>query len=722
MRRDDEIVSAPSYNRHRFGNVVVDSSNLRVTVDGEPRALEPKSFRLLQFLIENRGRVVSKEEILQAVWAGSFVSDNALTRAIAQVRKAIGDDPKEPRYIETIPTVGYRFTAATTVEESVREVRIPTPCTPAPARTKRSRLAVVGGALVLVAIAAFLVWRSSTAPRGDTSVANFLAVQFSSSPGLDVGASFSPDGSHIAYSSDKSGTFEIYVRSFEPGARELQITDDGNQNLYPAFSPDGRSIAYASLKQRGIFRVAALGGSARRLTDFGVRPVWSPDGNTIVFQSAASASPSATDYYFPGIASLWTISASGGNPKPVGGDGSPAGGSSFPSWSPDGAEIRFVNDVQGESSIWTYRLADGSFRKLFASTTLPYSNATFSPDGKRMWFVKWLLNGDIGIWKIDLDSGLQPVGEATPVYQASFGAPRDITVSRDGKRLAFTGVLPTSQIMSQDISVKKSEPIAITRDVSYRYALVRSSPDGTRVVYTSFPRNGLPRLWLANPDGGEPIAVGAPDGFQNFGAVNAANDSVFFLQGGSVEGKIFQQNLIDGSSKEFSAVPRGANQFSFSPNGAAVVYHSDRDQKRQVYWQDVMSGTRRVLASGPEAIGFPRFSRDGAWVSFEISHRAGGDDIGVVAAAGGPIETILRSDEPTFVSGWMPDNDRILFAGFRGGAWNIYSVSRSTKKVERLTDFRLLRTYVRYPDWLAHDRIVYEFNETKGNIFVATLR
>jgi Tol biopolymer transport system component len=663
------------------------------------------------------------------VWVGTFVSDNALTRAIAQVRKAIGDDPKEPRYIETIPTVGYRFTAVTMVDESAPEVRPSTPNIPARARAERSRRAVVGGALVLVAIAAFLVWRWSTAPRGNTSVANFPPVQFSSSPGLDVGASFSPDGSHIAYSSDKSGTFEIYVRSFEPGAKELQITDDGNQNLYPAFSPDGRSIAYASLKQRGIFRVAALGGSVRRLTDFGARPVWSPDGNTIVFQSSASASLSATDYYFPAIATLWTVSASGGNPKPIGGDDAPPGGSSFPSWSPDGSEIRFVNDVQGESSVWTYRVADGSFRKLFASTTLSYSNAIFSPDDKRMWFVKWRLNGDIGIWKIDLDSSLQPVGEPTPVYQASSGAPRDITVSRDGKRLAFTGVLSTSQIMSQDISGKKSEPVALTRDVSYRYALVRSSPDGSRVVYTSFPRNGLPRVWLANPDGGEPIAVGATDGYQNFGEVNAANDTVFFLQGRSefsraqdrVEGKIFWQNLIDGSSKEFSAVLPGANHVAFSPNGSAVVYHSDRDEKRQVYWQDVMSGTRRVLASGPEAIGFPRFSRDGAWVSVEISHRAGGDDIGVVPAAGGPIETILRSDEPTFAAGWMPDNDRILFAGFREGAWNIYSVSRSTKKVERLTDFRLLRSYVRYPDWLAHDRIVYEFNETKGNIFVATL-
>ena len=97
--------------RQRFGNAEFDLSNLLLTVDGVARELEPKSFRLLAFLIENRRRVVPKDEILSVVWEGVAVSDNALTRAIAQVRKSLDDDPKQPRYIETIPTVGYRFIA-----------------------------------------------------------------------------------------------------------------------------------------------------------------------------------------------------------------------------------------------------------------------------------------------------------------------------------------------------------------------------------------------------------------------------------------------------------------------------------------------------------------------------------------------------------------------------------------------------------------------------------
>ena len=102
--------------RYRFDEVEIDVANLRVMVGGEVRALEPKSFRLLVFLVENRGRALGKDEIMGAVWPDAAVSDNSLARAITQVRKTLDDDPKSPRYIETVPTVGYRFVGDCKVE------------------------------------------------------------------------------------------------------------------------------------------------------------------------------------------------------------------------------------------------------------------------------------------------------------------------------------------------------------------------------------------------------------------------------------------------------------------------------------------------------------------------------------------------------------------------------------------------------------------------------
>jgi len=101
----------PSASFYYFDDVVVDRENFRVLKAGEARMLEPKIFDLLIFLIENRGRVLEKQELFKQVWKQAFVTDNALTRAIKEIRRALGDDASAPRYIETIPKRGYRFIA-----------------------------------------------------------------------------------------------------------------------------------------------------------------------------------------------------------------------------------------------------------------------------------------------------------------------------------------------------------------------------------------------------------------------------------------------------------------------------------------------------------------------------------------------------------------------------------------------------------------------------------
>jgi TolB-like protein/Flp pilus assembly protein TadD len=98
----------PSYI---FDDVCVDLQTCRVFKSGNDLRLEPKAMRVLTFLIEHRGRVIEKDELLDAVWKKAFVSENAMTRVIAQLRKALGDDPRQARYIKTVQTRGYVFVA-----------------------------------------------------------------------------------------------------------------------------------------------------------------------------------------------------------------------------------------------------------------------------------------------------------------------------------------------------------------------------------------------------------------------------------------------------------------------------------------------------------------------------------------------------------------------------------------------------------------------------------
>src|SRR5450755_2073407 len=101
----------------RFADVVVCERDLSVVKAGEVLSVEPKAFKVLQFLLHNPGRVIRKDELLDAVWNDCEVSESSLTRCIAILRRQLGDDIRQPRYIATVPTVGYRFLCDVEVTE-----------------------------------------------------------------------------------------------------------------------------------------------------------------------------------------------------------------------------------------------------------------------------------------------------------------------------------------------------------------------------------------------------------------------------------------------------------------------------------------------------------------------------------------------------------------------------------------------------------------------------
>lgn len=102
--------------RHRFGDFVLDSANRSLLRDGVPVALNARYFDALALLVREHGRLVGKQRFFDEVWAGSVVTDAALTQAIKEVRRLLGDDAADPRFVRTVPGHGYCF-IATVVEE-----------------------------------------------------------------------------------------------------------------------------------------------------------------------------------------------------------------------------------------------------------------------------------------------------------------------------------------------------------------------------------------------------------------------------------------------------------------------------------------------------------------------------------------------------------------------------------------------------------------------------
>ena len=208
-------------SRYSFRAFEFDRATFRLLKAGVHVPVEPKALDVLQVLLERAPRVVDKAEIFALVWKDVAVTDNALTRAIAQLRKALEDDPKSPTYIETIATRGYRFVADVTVAPAAPE-----------SSTPRRALSRWVAASVLSTLA-LVVWAvvSFVRPQAEGSVRNHddggpeierLAKlrprQMTSGTGFDGFLTFSPDGTRLAFSSDRSGALEIYVQGASPGA------------------------------------------------------------------------------------------------------------------------------------------------------------------------------------------------------------------------------------------------------------------------------------------------------------------------------------------------------------------------------------------------------------------------------------------------------------------------------------------------------------------------
>src|SRR5262249_24705450 len=124
--------------RYLFEDCALDTGRRELSRGGKAVAIAPQVFDLLDFLIRNRERVVSKDDLIAAVWEGRIVSDAALTTRLNVARNAIGDSGEEQRLIKTLPRKGVRFIATVRDEPAATDAK-PAGETTAPSRSPPDR-------------------------------------------------------------------------------------------------------------------------------------------------------------------------------------------------------------------------------------------------------------------------------------------------------------------------------------------------------------------------------------------------------------------------------------------------------------------------------------------------------------------------------------------------------------------------------------------------------
>jgi Tol biopolymer transport system component/DNA-binding winged helix-turn-helix (wHTH) protein len=724
---------------YRFDDVRVDAASFRVERGGQAVRLEPKAFDLLVLLLERQGQVVTKQEILDSVWRQTAVSDNALTRIVAHLRKALGDDAHDSRYIETVPTRGYRWLVPVQREEGGA---IPVGRPGRPTRSGGWRTAAV----VLLAIAAAgLAFRQVQGRMNPTpsppALGSMWPAQVTVSPRLDAFPALSPNGRALAYVSDRNGGFEIVVKALSAAARDVPLTSDGQQNVQPAWSPDGDYVAYHSMRRGGIWIVPALGGAPRQVTDFGSKPAWSPDGRRLAFQSdpLADIAPGAFGGNVP--STIWAVDRDGGDLKRLTVSTQPFGGHASPAWSPDGRHIAFVAYASAPSRLWSVP-ASGGPPSLIVEERVPIFDPVFAPDGGAIYHA----TGGPFIVRVPVSPQTGRLqGEPEEVATPGLASVRHLAISGDGRRMAMAALSLQSNLWTVPVSPASGEaagpPVALTDDTSRRKTTPVFSPDGQWIAYSASRGGAGSDIWVMNVEEGRalPLTSGDPTAPRGrtpvYFRASWMPDSrrVAFLANDGVQTTLQVADLTSRRPQSLLDLRPNTDagrtdvkptlDFRLSPDGGTLAF-SDIDGGTgmpRLFVRPISRADAQPLSPADHAETYPVWSPDGRWIATELRSEKG-SSIGVRPGHGGALREITRARGEAWVHSWAPDSDRVLFAGLRGGVWNVWWVSRTTGRETRVTPYTGVDTFVRYPSWSPRgDRIVFEGGSVRGNIWIATL-
>lgn len=744
----------------------VDTAAHRAELDGRAVDLEPKAFNLLVLLLTNAGQLVTKQEILDTIWAGTAVTDNALTRVVAQLRKALRDDARQATFLETVPTLGYRWIAPVTrgrtrlgaaseparsglaadsepgrsglAADSERErsrVGVHSGQSPGAVRvdSERSTTRIRVGVAVLLASAAgaallgLALWLTRDAGRPAPIALH--PRQLTTTGGLDVYPSFSPDGRRIAFSSDRTGAWEIYVAAIDHAGSEQPLTAGGNQNVHAAWSPDGRHIAFHSMRHGGIWVMPADGGDARQVTTFGARPAWSPDGRRLTFQSNTSPDigPSARAANLP--STIWVVDVSAGQPRPLTRAGEPVGGHGSPAWSPDGRHIVFATSDFFGTGIWSLD-SDGGEPYPISTAIAPAYDPIYTSDGGSVLFASgtW-------IWRVPVDANGRPRGEPLAFAAAGLQNIRHLAAAPGG-RIAIVALSMRTSLMSAPVDergVPAGPPRPLTEDTRTRNSVPAFSPDGSRIAVVSSVAGADSDIWVMQADGSGLAQLTGSGTFESMPGWMPDSRRVVFT---SIRDRRVGLWQVDADSKgqsvlvDFGSVEALARQQGFvqearvSPDGTRLLYAQldPRTASKALYVRPLDGGPATRITSGDPPAAYPAWSPDGRWVAFELMEPTG-TALAVVPSSGGTPVRLSSSHGHSWVHGWSPGSDRVVFAGQRNGVWNIYWVPRGGGPEQRVTGNTGVRVFVRYPTWSPRgDSIVYEYGDVRGNVWLLELR
>jgi Tol biopolymer transport system component/tRNA A-37 threonylcarbamoyl transferase component Bud32 len=564
--------------------------------------------------------------------------------------------------------------------------------------------------------------------------------RLTSAGGLELDPAFSPDGRFLAYSSDGTGHFELWLQDLET-SQNHQLTDAGEELFEPTFSPSGGALAYHSKGRGGIWILSLNGGGStqgkpRQLSSFGSRPAFSPDGKSIVFQSEGSPQLSDTAAPALGPSTLWRVDLGNKKSQQLTKAGLPEGGHAAPTFSPDGQRLVFSTSLYGRSEIWSLDLKNGDTFPIVREPTGSY-DPVVAPDGRSLYFSA-VSRQVYGLWRVSISkkSG-HPIDKPVQIRNIGLASIRQLALSADGRRIAYTAMQTSSELWSMPLDTltgyptSQAQPLTTLGGRNNRPAF---SSDGERIAFDHWQIGFSIDLWVVAARGGAPQRVTRREGDDTQAQWLSANRLAFRAED-PVHRGLWAVDVMPnsetplGSPQRILPLPDGVFWATLSPAAPRVAYHKANENGGRTIWvQELLGAAKQSIISsqdvpgfspGEHAIGFPVWSQDGAWLAYQHRQSETRTHVAILPATGGEPLQITHGESENWPYSFSPDGDKVAFAARRDGKWSLWWVSRSSQEERRLTPSPKLNQYVRYPTWSPHgDQLVYELASSVGDIFL----
>lgn len=684
---------------YAFEDFRFDAGHLMLSSQGCEIALAPKAAETLLAFIENRGEILSKEELMNVIWGDSSVEESNLAQYLHVLRKTLGSQKDGRPFIETLHRRGYRFSAQVVVFKSPNGNGAGVPVAE-PGIDRRRDVPVYNSAaaghrpherpIVLIVLATLLVslglafgmyrFAVSDKPvRPDTAAmpfqeANVVRV---TTAGRTKRAAISPDGRYIAHVTEDQEGSGLWVRQVA-GTTDVRIAGPSKSEfVWAAFAPDSNSVYYLSLdRDKGdteLFRVPLLGGPAvKAANDTG--PVgFSPDGASMVFIRGDKEKTRLIISDIDGT--NWREIAMRQQPEFF------RINWNAPAWSPDGRTIacpaRLSDEVGQFDTVLAFDAADGSERR--------FTDKRWGEVGQPQWLADGLLltatersNGPQQIWHISSD------GSATRVTH-DFNDYFDLSVTSDGSRLAAVQVHVVSAIwVTRNDNARDSREIASEVGALDDLAWMGD----TRIAYVSNAGGGSD-IWVTDADGtnARQITTGALAG--NGIAVSPAGEQIYFSSERAGRSNIWR---VDTDGTNLRKLTNGDGEFhpACTPDGQWVVFQQGGVDTS--LWK-IPSGGGEAVRVYDQRASRPSISPDGSLIAF---HYLDPDlersrwCIGVVPAAGG--NRTKRFELPPTINRrlvrWNKDGSAIAFINRTGGDSDIWLQPLDGGRQRQLTNFK----------------------------------